>query len=138
MVPSQPLLAHWFDQRLSLAQVLPLNVQLCAEANDRTTLQGLANCGSGLGGLVFSNSTRALLQSIGVRYTLIINGCISAIVLVPAIAMMKSRTEELQARTEPLELRWLWDTRFFWIWTWGAIARKSPVTNISLELRAVS
>ncbi|RSL68641.1 hypothetical protein CEP54_002740 [Fusarium duplospermum] len=100
-VPSQPVLPLWFDRRLSLAQ-------------------GIATCGSGFGGLIFANTTRAALESIGVRYTLLLNGCISAIVLVPSIAFLKDKGKKVEAKTEPLQLHWLWHKNFFWVWTWGA------------------
>ncbi|KAM5354531.1 hypothetical protein ACJ41O_001178 [Fusarium nematophilum] len=99
-VPSQPVLPLWFEKRLSLAQ-------------------GIATCGAGFGGLIFANTTRAALESIGVRYTLLLNGCVSAVVLIPSVSFLKGRRRQVQAKTEPLQLHWLWHRVFFWVWTWG-------------------
>ncbi|RSL67656.1 hypothetical protein CEP53_002890 [Fusarium sp. AF-6] len=108
-VPSQPVLPLWFDKCLSLAQ-------------------GIATCGSGFGGLIFANTTRAALESIGVRYTLLLNGCASAVVLVPSIMFLKDKGKKVEARTEPLQLHWLWHKNFFWVWTWGAFGGTRSVS----------
>ncbi|RTE80623.1 hypothetical protein BHE90_004869 [Fusarium euwallaceae] len=50
----------------------------------------------GFGGLIFANTTRAALESIG------------------------DKGKKVEARTEPLQLHWLWHKNFFWVWTWGA------------------
>ncbi|CAH0045480.1 unnamed protein product [Clonostachys solani] len=92
----------WFDKRLSLAQ-------------------GIATTGSGIGGLIFSNTTRAALATMGVKYTLVMNGCISAVVLVPCLVLLKGRTA-VNVRVEPLQLKWFVHGTFFWVWTWGFFA----------------
>ncbi|KAI9636267.1 UM00103-like protein [Dioszegia hungarica] len=78
LVPSQPLLSHWFDTRLSLAQ-------------------GVAAAGSGLGGLVLANTTRAILEHprLGVKWALIINGGISGMVLFPFHCLATEPTQGL-------------------------------------------
>ncbi|GAB7324255.1 hypothetical protein MBLNU13_g07606t2 [Cladosporium sp. NU13] len=106
LVPSQPLLAHWFDRKLSLAQ-------------------GLANAGSGLGGVILSNTTRLLIDGLSVKYSLIVNGTISAGVLVPCILVMKPRLRDSGARSEPLQVSWLFHRGFVWVWIWGALAMMS-------------
>ncbi|KAL2203716.1 UM00103-like protein [Sarocladium strictum] len=98
---TQPLLSHWFDKRLSLAQ-------------------GITSCGSGFGGLILANTTRATLASVGLQNTLIINGCISCIVLLPSIFLIKARKMQVAPRIEPLQFRWLWHRNFLFVWTWGA------------------
>jgi hypothetical protein len=72
LVPCQPLLAHWFDKRLALAQ-------------------GLSNAGSGVGGLIFSNTTRLAIETVGLKYSLVINGLISLVVLTPAVLLMRGK-----------------------------------------------
>ncbi|VUC31220.1 unnamed protein product [Clonostachys rosea] len=101
-LPPQQLLPQWFDKRLSLAQ-------------------GISTTGSGIGGLIFANTTRATLATMGVKNTLIMNGCISAVVLVPCLALLKGRTT-VNARVEPLQVKWLVHGTFFWVWTWGFFA----------------
>nr|ODN89420.1 hypothetical protein L203_02130 [Cryptococcus depauperatus CBS 7841] len=101
MVPAQPLMAHWFHKRLALAQ-------------------GLATSGSGVGGLVLSNTTRILLEHLSVKWALIINGCISGVLLVPSLILLRGRHKAIGARQAPLELKWLWHKGFIWVWLWGA------------------
>ncbi|WRT67573.1 uncharacterized protein IL334_004545 [Kwoniella shivajii] len=101
LVPSQPLLAHWFKRRLALAQ-------------------GIATSGSGLGGLILSNTTRLIIDRINVKWALIINGIISLVCLVPAIILLKGRHKAIGARQAPLELKWLWHPGFLWVWLWAA------------------
>ncbi|WVR06169.1 hypothetical protein IAU60_003199 [Kwoniella sp. DSM 27419] len=102
LVPSQPLLAHWFKKRLALAQ-------------------GIATAGSGLGGLILSNTTRLIIDRISVKWALIINGCISLAFLVPSVILLKGRHKAVGARQAPLEVKWLWHPGFMWVWLWGAL-----------------
>ena len=85
-------------------------------------LQGLANAGSGLGGVILSNTTRLLIDRLSVKYSLIVNGVISAGVLIPCILIMKPRLRESGARSEPLQVSWLFHRGFVWVWIWGALA----------------
>lgn len=88
--------------------------------------QGLANAGSGLGGLLFSNTTRLAIENLSVKYALIINGCISAVVLLPAVWYLKERSAAAsKAKNEPLKLSYLYHPGFFWVWTWGAFSSSS-------------
>jgi hypothetical protein len=109
LIPSLPLLAHWFDTRLALAQ-------------------GLAAAGSGLGGLVLANTTRAALENprLGVKWALIINGGISAAVLFPAIALLRGRHKAVGARSAPYEAKWFVHPGFVWVLLWAFFASKSP------------
>jgi sugar phosphate permease len=106
LIPSLPLLAHWFDTKLSLAQ-------------------GLAASGSGLGGLVLANTTRAALEHLGVKWALIINGAISGIVLFPAIALLKGRHKAVGARSAPYEAKWFLHPGFIWVLLWAFFASES-------------
>lgn len=78
MIPLSPLLAHWFNARLSLAQ-------------------GMANAGSGCGGLILSNTTRAAIENIGIKWALIINGMITLVLLLPAAVLAKGGTNVYHA-----------------------------------------
>lgn len=122
LVPCQPLLAHWFDKRLALAQ-------------------GLSNAGSGVGGLIFSNTTRLAIETVGLKYSLVINGLISLCVLTPAVILMRGmyssfrnlttiltqsigRVKQLKAKSEPLQLHYLWHPGFVWVWLQGMFGSK--------------
>jgi len=96
------------------------------EANCVT--QGIANGGSGLGGLIFANTTRVLIERLSVKYSLIVNGAISAGVLVPCILLMKPRLQSRGARTEPLQASWIIHRGFIWVWIWGGFASTPPNT----------
>lgn len=87
--------------------------------------QGLANSGSGLGGLILSNTTRLMIDRLSVKYSLIINGAVSAGVLIPCILLMKPRQKETGARSEPLQVSWLVHRGFVWVWIWGGLASTS-------------
>ncbi|WWC62320.1 uncharacterized protein I303_104916 [Kwoniella dejecticola CBS 10117] len=101
LVPSQPLLAHWFKKRLALAQ-------------------GLGTAGSGLGGLILSNTTRLAIDRIDVKWALIINGLISLVCMVPAVLLLKGRHKAVGARQAPFELKWVVHPGFVWVWLWAA------------------
>ncbi|WWC70542.1 uncharacterized protein I206_104493 [Kwoniella pini CBS 10737] len=101
LVPSQPLLAHWFKKRLALAQ-------------------GLGTAGSGLGGLILSNTTRLAIDHINVKWALIINGLISLVCMVPAVLLIKGRHKAVGARQAPFELKWIVHPGFVWVWLWAA------------------
>ncbi|ORY27880.1 major facilitator superfamily domain-containing protein [Naematelia encephala] len=106
LVPGQPLLAHWFDRRLSFAQ-------------------GVANCGSGLGALILCNTTRLALASLGVKWSLIINGLISLVVLVPCVTLLRDRHAAVGARSAPLQLGWMIHPGFVWVILWGCLVMLS-------------
>ncbi|WVQ72898.1 hypothetical protein IAR50_002459 [Cryptococcus sp. DSM 104548] len=101
MIPVQPLMAHWFHRRLALTQ-------------------GIAACGSGAGGLLMANTTRVLIERLSVKWALIINGLISAALLLPGLVLFKGRHKAMKARQAPLEFKWLWHQGFVWVWIWGA------------------
>ncbi|CAG9949270.1 unnamed protein product [Clonostachys rosea f. rosea IK726] len=65
----------------------------------------------------------------GRQYTLIMNGCISAVVLVPCLVLLKGRTA-VNVRVEPLQVKWFVHSTFFWVWTWGFFAAKAYFISI--------
>lgn len=107
LVPSQPLIAHWFDRRLSLAQ-------------------GIGQAGSGVGALVFSNTTPLLLHSVGVKWTYVINGCICFALLFPAIFLTKGRHKAVQAKSAPLQISFFWHPGYRWLLLWAFLTSTCP------------
>lgn len=107
LVPSQPLTAHWFDRRLSLAQ-------------------GIGQAGSGVGALIFSNTTPLLLHSVGVKWTYVINGCICFAMLFPAVFLIKGRHKAVQAKSAPLQLSFFWHKGYRWLLVWAFLTSASP------------
>jgi hypothetical protein len=84
MVPCTPLMAHWFNKRLSLAQ-------------------GFANAGSGAGALILANTTRVAIDSLGIRWALIINGLVSLALVTPAIFLARGLSLEWNTSGRPTE-----------------------------------
>ncbi|KAM0746000.1 UM00103-like protein [Meredithblackwellia eburnea MCA 4105] len=113
--------------RLSLAQVrtfppsLPIALRIGQlTISHRRNQQGISAAGTGFGGMIFSNVTRVTIEKLGVKWALIINGCASLVVLTPSVLLLKSR-KSVQAKNEPLQLKWIFHPGFFWVWTWGAL-----------------
>lgn len=104
LTPTQPLLSQWFKKKLSYAQ-------------------GIAAAGSGLGGLVLSNTTRYLLEKKSLKFALITNGLVSLVVLTPCIILMKAteagKTKQL---SKPLDLKWLRHPGYIFVLLFGNFA----------------
>jgi hypothetical protein len=119
-IPIQPLLAQWFDRKLSFAVVgHHSNLELL------TDQQGIGAAGSGLGGLILSNVTRVTLEKYGVKWSLIINGLISLVCLVPTIILFKSRHKKVGSRVASFQLKWLIHPGYIWVILWGFFSRMS-------------
>lgn len=110
MVPSVPVIAHWFDRRLSLAQ-------------------GVGAAGSGLGGLIMANAVRAALERWGVKWALIMSGLYSAILIGPAIFFFKGRHKAVGARSAPYQLKWLVHRGYIWVLLWAFFASELTCTG---------
>lgn len=117
LVPSQPLIAHWFDHRLSLAQ-------------------GIGQAGSGVGALIFSNTTPLLLHSLGVKWTYVINGCICFAMLFPAIFLLKGRHKAIQAKSAPLQFSFFWHPGYRWLLVWAFFTSMFGVSSVGLLIVA--
>lgn len=90
--------------------------------------QGIAAAGSGLGGLVLSNITRVTLERLGVKWSLIINGLISLVVLTPCALLLKSRHKKVGSRVATFQLKWFVHPGYVWVLLWGFTCRKLPIT----------
>jgi len=101
LVPSYPILAYWFDKRLALAQ-------------------GISNGGSGVGALILSNTTVLLLQRLGIKWTLIINGCVSGFVLIVATSLLRARKGSMKPKNRSLQLKLAIHPGYRWVLTWAA------------------
>jgi hypothetical protein len=101
------------------------------------TDQGLGACGSGLGGLILSNTTRITLERFGVKWSLIINGLISFVVLVPVVFLMKGRHAAVKARQAPFEVKWFVHPGFCWVLLWGPLSRKSLLLSLHVYVTLV-
>ena len=70
MVSNQPIIAQWWGKRRALAS-------------------GICGAGSGAGGLIFSNLNRYLIENKGLRWAFLVNGLVSAAVMIPCTILMK-------------------------------------------------
>ena len=70
MVTNQPIVAQWWGKRRALAS-------------------GFVGGGSGIGGLLFANLDRYLIEHKGLKWAFLVNGLVSAAVMIPAIIFMR-------------------------------------------------
>lgn len=88
----------------------------------RAVAFGFATGGSGGGGLVFSLTTRAAIQNLGIKWAYIINGLISLVVLVPACFLMKARIKKTEGGWQPLQLSWFLQPAFALTFGWASLS----------------
>jgi predicted MFS family arabinose efflux permease len=81
IVPSMAILSQWFTKKRSIAN-------------------GISSAGSGLGGMVFSWGTEAMIRRIGLRWTLCATGVITLAANLMATVFIRDRNRHIQ----PLQL----------------------------------
>ncbi|BEI88111.1 uncharacterized protein CcaverHIS019_0108290 [Cutaneotrichosporon cavernicola] len=100
MVVSGPIVTQWFGLKRAFAV-------------------GIVSAGSGGGALFFSNITRLTLSHLDRRWACVINGCISAAGLIPAILFFKTRSTKLKVRFEPFQISFFKNPGFICMCFWG-------------------
>lgn len=65
-----PLASQWFDHKRAMAS-------------------GLSAAGSGVGGLIFSITTRIIIEKHSIKMALIANGCIALTILIPVTIFIR-------------------------------------------------
>ncbi|KAG9571214.1 hypothetical protein KCU71_g514, partial [Aureobasidium melanogenum] len=76
-VPSLPVLSQWFQSRRSLAN-------------------GISSAGSGVGGALFTWSTGAIIDALGIRWALCIMGIITSALIAFAISLIRDRNKHIR------------------------------------------
>ncbi|KAK5999311.1 hypothetical protein QM012_005586 [Aureobasidium pullulans] len=76
-VPSLPVLSQWFQSRRSLAN-------------------GISSAGSGVGGALFTWSTGAIIDALGVRWALCIMGIGTSALIALAISLIRDRNKHIR------------------------------------------
>ena len=99
-IPTLPLISQWFSSKRALAN-------------------GLAASGTGLGGVILSNTTRVIIERVSLKWAYIINGLISLAVLIPCIILIKSRSKLIDAKFETLKWSYFVHPGLVYIWIWA-------------------
>lgn len=98
-VPSIPIISQWFDKKRSLAN-------------------GISSAGSGIGGLIYSFLTQALISRLSLPWALRITGIISGSFLLLATLLIRNRNKAIQPRQRAFDLNLLrrFDVLLFLAW----------------------
>lgn len=136
MVSNQPIVAQWFGKKRALAS-------------------GIVGGGSGVGGLIFSNLSRYLIEHKGLKWAFLVNGIASAAVMLPVTILMKrelqyqstsyagigktdnvttirtsARSKPLKARFEPFKVGLFRNPGFLSIVAWGCLLQFSYLVGL--------
>lgn len=65
------------------------------------------------------------MYAVDVKYTYVVNGCISAFVLITASLLLRGRHEQVQARQAPLQLSFFWHPGYKWMLLWAFLTSES-------------
>ena len=76
-IPSMAILPQWFDKRRSLAN-------------------GIGSAGSGIGGLIFSFGTQAMIDKISLAWSLRITGIVCGVMNAVAALLMRNRNRDIR------------------------------------------
>ncbi|KAJ9379529.1 hypothetical protein DTO063F5_7121 [Paecilomyces variotii] len=87
-VPSIPIISQWFDKKRSLAN-------------------GISSAGSGIGGLIYSLLTQALISRLSLPWALRITGIISGSFLLLATLLIRNRNKAIQPTQRAFDLKLL-------------------------------
>lgn len=68
--------------------------------------------------------TRVTLERLGVKWSLIINGLISLVVLTPCVLLFRSRHKQVGSRSATFQLKWLVHPGYIWVILWGFTCRE--------------
>ncbi|KAK6365560.1 hypothetical protein LTR64_008778 [Lithohypha guttulata] len=98
-IPTIPVLSQWFDKRRSLAH-------------------GIATAGSGIGGLIFSLATGAMINNLGRGWALRIIGIIVLVTNTLSTSFLRDRSAIVRPQQHPFDLALLmrWDVFFLLVW----------------------
>ena len=109
-IPSMAILPQWFDKKRSLAN-------------------GIGSAGSGVGGLVWSFATQAMIDGVGLGWSLRITGVVCGCVNVVAAILLRSRNEVVRPPQRGFDTKLL---RRYDVWLLLAWAATSMLGYITL------
>ncbi|EXJ57509.1 hypothetical protein A1O7_07857 [Cladophialophora yegresii CBS 114405] len=102
-VPSIAVLSQWFGRRRSLAN-------------------GISSAGSGVGGLVFSFASGALIEHLGIGWALRVTGAIALLALLVAAVFLRDRNSIIRPEQHPLDLGLAWRADVFLLLSWAFLS----------------
>jgi len=108
-VPSIPIISQWFDKRRSLAN-------------------GVSTAGSGIGGLLFSLATGAMIESLGLPWALRVIGCISCCTNLLATFYIKDRNAFIRPKQRPFDRNLVRQRSVLWLLAWAFVSMLGYIT----------
>ncbi|GAD95706.1 major Facilitator Superfamily protein [Paecilomyces variotii No. 5] len=108
-VPSIPIISQWFDKKRSLAN-------------------GISSAGSGIGGLIYSFLTQALIDRLSVPWALRITGIISGSFLFLATLLIRNRNKAIRPTQRAFDLKLLRRLDVLLFLAWGFISMFGYIT----------
>ena len=108
-IPSIAILSQWFQKKRSLAN-------------------GISGAGSGIGGMLFSLSTAAMIDRISLQWSLRITGIITFIMNALATALIKDRNKAIQPHQHPFDKKLLHRCDVWLLLTWAFISMLGYIT----------
>lgn len=108
-IPSIAILSQWFEKKRSLAS-------------------GIASAGSGIGGLIFSFATQAMIQNISLAWSLRITGIIAGMMNVIAALIIRNRNKAIKPPQRGFETRLLRRYDVFLLLSWAFISMLGYIT----------
>ena len=119
-VPSIPVLSQWFQKRRSLAN-------------------GISTAGSGIGGLIFSFGTGAMLRNWTLSWALRIIGIVALTVNLLATVFIRDRNAVIRPKQRPFDRHLFMRPAVLWLLAWSFISMLGYITLLySLSDFAIS
>ena len=120
-VPSIAILSQWFEKRRSL-------------------VNGVSSAGSGIGGLVFSLATGAMIDNLGLEWALRVTGIIALVALVLAAIFIRDRNSIIRPKQHPFDTSLVWRADVLLLLAWaflsmlGYIALLYSLSDFSISI----
>ena len=108
-IPSIAVLSQWFEKKRSLAS-------------------GIASAGSGIGGLIFSFATQAMIDNISLAWSLRITGIIAGVMNVIAALMIRNRNNAINPPQRGFDTKLLRRYDVFLLLCWAFISMLGYIT----------
>lgn len=102
-VPSIAIISQWFQKRRSLAN-------------------GISAAGSGIGGLIFSFMTDAVIQNVSLAWSFRVTALVSCSMLLVATAVMRNRNESIRPHQHGFDLKLVRRTDVQLLLSWAFIS----------------